>query len=480
MDPSKPVVRLDGSEKFFESAAALDKELVRKVQEASADPAELSRLLSDLRADKEESEVLKRPMSEVKREKIKDVTRMDYAQRLGGEEPQKPLLRKSSVCLGLDCEFVEMYGQAVPSAVSSTMSEYQEAKTGAIIFDESYRQLVTLRGQDALFVIDHFATAAIRSLNVGDAIDTCIVDSKGYVLTTAVVFRSDTWDYSILLHGNSKDRIFRYLSQYVVYSRQSGLEVSLEPVDSEVVSLFGPKVSEILLHALIIEGQTTISFPDISYLPHMPAMSFVKIGKGCTVIKHYDHFLVITGPNGSDFFFKDIKKKFTLGGVYALDMLRMETGTVRPDVDCPSASTSPVKASLAHLVDQKKVREQILFGHQRISAELLRGCSHKRVALVASKYVYGGCKILSAPHRHVIGETTSCAWNVKLKKRVCQAYVKAEFAVAGNAVFVNLPLEVPESLEHRFKRRIVRQGAFRTVFRKLVPANIVSFNFLAS
>jgi glycine cleavage system aminomethyltransferase T len=97
------------------------------------------------------------------------------------------------------------------------------------------------------------------------------------------------------------------------------------------------------------------------------------------------------------------------------------------------------------------------------------------VGLVASKYIYGGCRILSAPHRHPIGEVTSCAWSPLLQRRVCQALIKPEFAVSDNPVLVTVPQEVPESIDARFKRRITKQGSLQNVFRKLVPARVVSF-----
>ena len=505
-DPSKSPGKLDGSERFFD-LEELQADFSRGLEKASTNPAELSRLLREYRSSVDENERSKRPMSEVKREKINQITKnLDYTASvkkavvhklrkhaiLDGSVGESELLvpplesksdlRESGLIQFLESKthsFVELYSQRVPSVVTSSLEEYKAAKKSAILFDESFRQLLSMRGQDAMFVIDHFATAAVRSLNVGDAIDTCIVDSKGYVLSTAVVLRQGEREYSILLAGNSKDRVFRYLAQYVVYSRQSGLDVSLEPVLTDVYSLYGPLGAEVMAKNApsAIFGHQNLPLPSPEYLKHMLPMSFVTVDPcGSIILKHLDHYLLVVFTAGQRLHEVLYNPDILHGGVYALDMLRMETGTVRTDLDCPSVSTSPVKASLTHMVDQKKVREKILFGHERISSDLLKGTSHKRVLIVASSYVYGGCKILSSPHRHVIGETTSCAWNPELKRRVCQAYIKTEYAVPENPILVNVPLAIPERIEYRFKRRIVRQGAFRTVFRKLIPALVRPHN----
>ena len=154
----------------------------------------------------------------------------------------------------------------------------------------------------------------------------------------------------------------------------------------------------------------------------------------------------------------------------------MEQGEVRPGIDVTSDVCSPVRASLGSKIDLKKVREKVLFGHDRINRELAGHAKVPfRVGIVADQYVYGGCKLLSSPHRFPVGELTSCAWNPALQKRVCQGYIKPEFAVAGTQVLVNVPSAVPEAIDVRFKKRIAKQGAFQNVFRKLVGAKVIQF-----
>jgi hypothetical protein len=260
------------------------------------------------------------------------------------------------------------------------------------------------------------------------------------------------------------------------------MDVSMTPTGKNLtVSLYGPNAISALKRVLgntpsITLGESGDKLPSVTYLDALPAMTVVTTDE-LIIRRKFDHFLVSTSEDFCDYFLKSLvdSSNVICGGAYALDMLRMERGTPRPEIDIPSATSSPVRTSLLWSVDQKKVREQTLFGHERISKELLRGTTHARIGLVANKYIYGGCKLLSSPHRHPIGEVTSCTWSPLLNKRVCQAYVKPEYAVKGNPVVVNVPLSVPESISPRFRRRIVKQGALQNVFRKLVSAEIVSF-----
>ena len=522
-DSSKPPMKLDGSESFYntDERDALIDDFAERLRNASSDPSALQSVVEQYRAALEEFETTKDPISHERARKIKEVTSIDYAAQSKNVKPMKliptkrrdtdfPVVREEGEMFDTisrvkdspassfwDSQgakrFIEISSLAVPAVFTSSMSEYHSAKTNAAVFESSYKQSLVVSGEDSMFVMDHFVSAPLRSLNIGDSANSCILDSKGYVLGTAVVSRTGDIDFEILL-DEYRESVFRYLAQYVVYSRQSGMQVSIKPESGAIISLIGPKSTTTLLQALTQLQVSTLALgvegeilPELDYLRDVPPMTLVSAWTD-----HSDQPVALIRrlagnslPQFTISLNKDILLPFlsslvdesaiTCAGAYAWDMIRMENGVPRPDIDIPSSTSSPIKASLACLVDQRKVRENILFGHDRISSELLRGTTHRRVGIVSTKYIYGGCKILSTPHRHVIGEISSCAWSPLLNKRVCQAYVKPEYAVASNPVVVNVPLSVPESLSYRFKRRIVRQGALQNVFRKLCPAHVASF-----
>jgi glycine cleavage system aminomethyltransferase T len=528
-DSSKSPIKLDGSESFYdtEERRALVDDFAERLRKASSDPEKLQEVVDQYRIALELYETSKEPISHERARKIKEVTSIDFASESKGIKPLKipPKKRSNST---RDSEFptlrdedemmdsvnkvpnsmaskfwdekgaktyIEVSSISIPAVFSSTLNEHTAAKRTVAVFDHSYQQSFTVSGEDCLFVMDHFITAPLRCLNIGDSVNTCVVDSKGYVIALALVSRTKETEFEILL-DEYKESVFRYLAQYVVYSRQSGMEVSLKPQPSSVIlCLTGPESPGALLHALSVLKVSTLSlgtegdvFPNMKFLGAIPPMTSVsgwtddsdepEVVIRRTAGNEIPQFSIsIKSPESVEPFLRSLVNdtRVVCAGAYAWDILRMERGLPRPEIDIPSSNCSPVKASLTSLVDQRKIRESVLFGHDRISNELLRGTTHRRVAIVSDQYVYGGCKILSAPHRHVVGEVTSCAWSPTLKKRVCQAYVKPEYAVSNNPLLVNLPQAVPETLSYRFKRRIVRQGAHQNVFRKLIPAKVVSF-----
>ena len=261
------------------------------------------------------------------------------------------------------------------------------------------------------------------------------------------------------------------------------LTISSSEPSSSFMEINGPESSNSVIFSLknfhnpksISLGVTGDEIPNIQYLESLPSMTMVTLvtgdGDTVTIMKIIqDKFLVHIPVNFAQNFLNSSPS--VPAGVYAYDMLRTEAGFPRSGIDVKSTE-SPIKASLSALVDVGKVRSKIVFGHERISNELLKGAPVRRVGLVASKYVHAGCKVLSSPHRFPIGEITSCAWSPKRGKRMCQAYIKSEYLAPGTQVLVNVPMEVPETVDWRFRKRIEKQRGLQNVFRKLVDAEIV-------
>ena len=535
-DPSRPILKLDGSESFCDSKTRgeLEEIFVSRLEESRNNPQALSETVSEFHERINYFADTREPVSAQRDRVIKSMSSVDYqvlsgdsslpdahhhriltknkfitASLAGTHSQRSP--RSSSQALAIPREtdntfpilreeqdmfpetafhesvmtrdfvsqslsMVDIHNTSVPAVVRGTLTEYKAAKTDSIIFDVSYKRKFNISGSDAVLAMDHFISAPVRNLAIGDATHACILDTKGYIMSLCLVSRLAAGAYSVVIDGNNTDSVFRYMAQYIVYSRQSGLDVSLQAIATGgTFIMYGPNTLKKLRDAIdekLFLG-SDLPLPSTDHILGMPPMCTITTDFFHLTRLSKDRFLVsLVGDEtkGKEF----LAKLAPFGGAYALDMLRMESGDTRPGIDIPASST-PVCASLSHLVDQRKVREKILFGHERIAKELLKQPSYKRVGIVASKYTYAGCRILSAPHRFPIGEITSCTWSPTLNKRVCQAYVKPDFAIERNPVLINLPHEIPDSIDYRFRRRIVKQGNLQSVFRRLIPGTVIKF-----
>jgi glycine cleavage system aminomethyltransferase T len=381
---------------------------------------------------------------------------------------------------------VRIHDTLVPSHFKSALSEYQLAKTDSLLIDESYKRIIKISGADRDLVCDHFLTSPVKKLKLGETRFTCVVDSKGCLLDIGTVLKLSD-EILLVLDGHSFDSVSDYLSQYVKFCSESGFQVNfsaLDTSDGAILSFYGPKskdkVQEIFkdFHAT---GLDETEKPTRDLIFEMPKELALELkdsgGDRNSLILMRNPFLssysviVLSEINSMLEKFLNFAKP---GGVYAYDMLRMEEGLPRSGIDTNSR-LSPVKASLVFSIDQEKLRKKLLLGHKELLGQLAKPPSQKRVGVVLSSYAHAGCSILSAPERRMIGVLTSCAWSPALKKRVCQGYVKPEYAKCQKPVFISVPLDLPGNLTKTETERFERQGIKRGKFRKLVASYISPF-----
>ena len=315
-DPSRPVLKLDGSEDYYDSESQrdIDEAFMTRLNQSRNDPSKMTEILSNYHEALESYASNKEPISAERDRVIKSMSTMDYQVLSGGRRqsnenllpdshhrrileknqfatatlsvhstpprnppplaentfpilreeedmfpPILPLLNQSVMTRTFQehsIPLVDVNGTSVPSVVSSSLEEYNAAKSSSTIFDVSYKRLISIRGSDSILAMDHFLSAPLHLLHIGDAMEACVLDTKGYVMSTCLVSRLSDDSYSIILDGTNTDAVFRYMAQYIVYSRQSGLDVHLRMQPSGgVFMLYGPCGMERILTAPIARDE---------------------------------------------------------------------------------------------------------------------------------------------------------------------------------------------------------------------------------
>ena len=386
--------------------------------------------------------------------------------------------------------FVSLYNTAVPAAFHSALSEYRTAKTRSVVFDESFRGVFELSGTDFKIVGDHFLAANLHRLKPGESQYSIILDSKGLILDICdVVMGADSVTVVTGSGGAAFQRVYDYISQYVLYSGDSGLVSRLSRVKlGSILSVQGPEASRILAGVLKNSMCHVFGVP-LSKLPQegleevisaMPVGAAIATGFSPLIFRRtqtgLDGYTIVL-PDSLDLItshpINTLITSSTPAGLHAMDMLRMHAGMPRPGVDVTSL-INPVGASLIATLDQAKLRAHSQLGYKQIFGDLARGPTYRRVGIALGRYAHAGCKVYSADRRQV-GMLTSCAWIPELSLRMCQGYVKPEYARVGKPLLVNVPLDLPDGLKRSEMQRFLKQGMARSTHRKLVCAQVVGF-----
>ncbi|KAF4694706.1 hypothetical protein FOZ60_007221 [Perkinsus olseni] len=405
--------------------------------------------------------------------------------------------------LSPEVRFGEYLETAVPLTHTTTLGEYRRARTDAVVADESYKQLYWITGEDRQMVADHFLTTGLRNMTPGDVQFSCIIDTRALVLDLCHVYvHPDA--VAILTEGHARPQLYDYLCQYVLYSRQSGLDVRIQPVTLQaVLSVHGPRASIALaemveaLPAARLETLNRVAHPEsgealqlspgaIIHQPFQSALEFHTdsasgvIIRGGSIGSGLDAFTLLldVDADGASILRSLCTDHDVLpAGILVIDMLRNEAGLPRPGVDV-TPLTSPIRASLAWTIDQYKLRLHTMFGWKQIFAQLGGGPRFVRTGIILQSYAHAGCRLLSTPHRRPVGEITSCTWSPELKARICQAYIKPEFSKPGRNLLVSVPYNLPDGMKYSKKKRLLSQGVFRGQYRRLTAARVYGLPFV--
>eukprot|EP00397_Hematodinium_sp_SG-2012_P025631 GEMP01026790.1.p1 GENE.GEMP01026790.1~~GEMP01026790.1.p1 ORF type:complete len:344 (+),score=79.97 GEMP01026790.1:844-1875(+) len=320
-------------------------------------------------------------------------------------------------------------------------------------------------------------------MRAGDAQYACILDTKGFVLDTCFVLKSE--DRILLLtEGAHGVQLMNYLGDYIAFARQSGLDVVIRPEDTTVLELSGPNAAAVLSP----ETAAAWPFPE-EWKTKMPQMSFLRLdsdgGFGGSIVMRSnlagvsDGFIYIcTAPRAREVADALLQKVLPVGA-YCMDILRLEGGHPRTAVDISPGVWSPVRASLAWTIDRAKLQSHLIFGHNRIFNHLAKGPPFRRVGFLVDGFVHGGCRILSNPAHHQIGVVTSSAWSPRLQQRIAMGYVKPEYARQNKDVLFSVLFDLPtEKMSPRKITYWIRQGNMRSAYRKLVPGKVTSMPFV--
>ena len=336
--------------------------------------------------------------------------------------------------------------------------EYHAIRVAAALFDVSPLYKYLVRGRDAARLLDLIVTRNVQKASVGQVLYTPWCDHDGKVMDDGTVARLD----ETLFRMTSAEPSLRWLE---VNSRGMAVEFADVSDSTAALSLQGP-LSWSILESL-----------------GAPPLKYFRIAKAR--LRGIEVEISRTGYTGDLGFeiWVDARSALPLwdalidagraygimpAGMLALDVARIEAGLMLIDVDyvparkalIASQLSSPFELDLAWTVNLDKERFN---GRDALAAEKARGPAWQFVGVeidwdsLEGLYAEVGLatRVPSAAWRMSVpiysgaeqaGYATSGGWSPLLKKYIALAHLRAEFAITGT----ELDMEI--TVEHRRKR----------------------------
>ncbi|CAA9989899.1 aminomethyltransferase, putative [Plasmodium knowlesi strain H] len=413
-----------------------------------------------------------------------------------------------------------------------TLQEYFHTRNACSLFDKSYQLIIRFTGRDSIYICNQFLSSDLNDVNINDVCYTCVLDNKAYIIDTGYVLKGEN-EVVLISSGYYKKGLYEFLSDYILFCRDSGMDVQIQvETNKRVLSLQGP-LSNLVLNDVLDyfncenathekrgvkflknvikedtekcqnnglyfqrEGKEKDNFINIPYMS-FKKLNMVKNAKQVINVREenplhdemnrYEILCIRCGDTGEDgfefvvdnnisdyyveLFLSHVKVK--LAGAYALNMLRMEAGIPLYGIDI-FKNTTPITASLAWTLKYKKIKERNIFGYQNLLKEFSVKSKFLRIGIISKELIFKTCKILSYPYKEPIGYVTSCTWSPVYEERIAQGYIKREFAKNNEKVLISIPTDIPQEFSKKKKYKILRSRSAH----KFALAQVCAFPFV--
>ncbi len=160
--------------------------------------------------------------------------------------------------------YIEDAGWLVPAHFGNPAAEYEQARAGCVVFDQSHRGKVELTGKEAASFLHNLCTNDVKDLPLGGGCEMFLTTAKAKVVAHGFVYhvrlgdgRPALW---LDLEPGTSEKVIQHLDHFVVSEQVEFADRTREFAQMHVA---GPNATAVLERALMDE------MPPLEPLQHM-------------------------------------------------------------------------------------------------------------------------------------------------------------------------------------------------------------------
>lgn len=328
-------------------------------------------------------------------------------------------------------KMVPFAGYNMPVRYSSDIEEHMTVRNGVGVFDVSHMGEFTIKGPNALDLIQRVTSNDASKLIDGQAQYSCLPNEKGGIVDDLIVYKIKDNDYLLVVNASNIDKDWNWISQF----NSKGAEMKNISDDICLFAVQGPKATATL------QKLTSTDLASIKYyhfaLGELAGVKDVILsntgytGAGGFEIyvnkAHAEKIWNAVFEAGKEFDIKPI-------GLGARDTLRLEMGFCLYGNDIDD-TTSPLEAGLGWITKFTKD----FTNSANIKKQKEEGVKKK---LVGFKMIDKGIPRHDYPIKdaagNVIGKVTSGTQSPMLSIGIGLGYVTTENANPGTEIFIEV------------------------------------------
>jgi aminomethyltransferase len=331
----------------------------------------------------------------------------------------------------LGAKMVPFAGYNMPVRYSSDIEEHMAVRNGVGVFDVSHMGEFTLKGPNALDLIQRVTSNDASKLIDGQAQYSCLPNETGGIVDDLIIYKIKDNDYLVVVNASNIEKDWNWISKY----NTKGVEMKNISDDLCLFAVQGPKAVDVL------QKLTKADLNSIKYY-HFAITEFAGVN---------DVILSNTGYTGAGGFEIYINNQyaekiwnavFEAGkdsgikpiGLGARDTLRLEMGFCLYGNDIDD-TTSPLEAGLGWITKfTKDFTNSTSIKKQKEDGVKKKLVGFKMIDKGIPRHDYA----IKDASGNTIGKVTSGTMSPVLGIGIGLGYVTQEHATAGSSVFIDI------------------------------------------
>jgi aminomethyltransferase len=331
----------------------------------------------------------------------------------------------------LGAKMVPFAGYNMPVRYSSDIEEHMTVRKGVGVFDVSHMGEFTVKGPDALDLIQRVTSNDASKLIDGQAQYSCLPNKTGGIVDDLIVYKIKDNDYLIVVNASNIEKDWNWISQF----NSKGAAMKNISDDLCLFAIQGPKAVATLQKLTATDLGTIkyyhFSIGEFAGIPNVMMSNTGYTGAGgFEIYVHKDHAEKVWNAifeAGKEFDIKPI-------GLGARDTLRLEMGFCLYGNDIDDNS-SPLEAGLGWITKfTKDFTNAATLKKQKEEGVKRKLAGFKMIDKGIPRHDY---EIKDASGK-VIGKVTSGTMSPMLGVGIGMGYVTTENANPGTEVFIDI------------------------------------------
>ncbi len=318
-------------------------------------------------------------------------------------------------------KMVDFGGWELPVQFSGILDEHEAVRTKVGIFDVSHMGEVTVRGKQAVELLQKSTCNDVTKLEDGRAqYNGLLYPTAGFV-DDILIYRMAADDYFVVVNASNTDKDFEWLRDAA-----KGMDVDVQNVSADYAQLAiqGPEAERVL------QTMTDVNLPNIKYYRFdQGTVDGAKAIVSRTGYTGEDGFEIYVSPDDAPRLMKKLVENGVKPcGLGARDTLRLEAKMALYGNDIDD-TTTPIQADLAWIV---KLEKGDFAGRDVLQREKEQGPPRKLIGfeMIDKSIARHGFPVVEGSAE--VGVVTSGTHSPTLKKAIGLAYLPLDKSGQGN------------------------------------------------